>query len=113
MQLIGSSDKATCFSYTDIKRVEDDVPSIGECYVAAGRGVLEELRWKASDGGTGFIHLHGKKMQHPVRLKKVNIVDKVPCDAHRSNDETADEALSKDGSILLEPLNAYSIYANS
>jgi len=110
-QLVCSSDHWTYFSYTDIRRQAVQSRSNNSdlsdetAYVAEGRDVIEEIRWKAT-AEKGFIQLHGIKLQ-PVQLRRTRIDDNHSVPALLMHDGISE------GSILLEPLNEYSIFANS
>jgi hypothetical protein len=100
-QLVSSSGQGTHFSYTDSSCDLAD----GQAHAIEGSRVLEEIRWTAA-AEEGCFQLHGKKLQ-PVQLNRVRIDDGLSAPAQHMHDGV------REGSILLEPLNEYSIFANS
>jgi hypothetical protein len=100
-QLVCSSDHGTHFSYTDSSC---DLTE-GRAHAIEGSRVLEEIRWTAA-AEEGCFQLHGKKLQ-PVQLNRLRIDDGLSAPAQHIRDG------DREGSILLEPLNEYSIFANS
>jgi len=100
-QLVSYSGHGTHFSYTDSSCDHAD----GQAHAIEGSRILEEIRWTAA-AEEGCFQLHGKKLQ-PVQLNRVRIDDCLSAPAQHMHDGVREE------SILLEPLNKYSIFANS
>ena len=109
-QLVCSSGHWTHFSYTNSSSSSSDHPD-ERAHAIEGSRIVEEIRWTAAAAAAeeeeeGCFQLHGKKLQ-PVQLDRIRIDDDLSVPAHRMHGEV------RDGSILLEPLNEYSIFANS